>query len=499
MRKLEVCSRASIDTMDVLTQKIRRHFTKHISQNPRSDVSAQPTAIFGIVLKPINPSTIRMSSVLSNMNKPAKPSYRAIYDDVIANEPNYNKAENSPGFQIAVRNSESLKMLLGRTLDVGCGVGFVVGHLANPMYRFHPFGVDISAEAINRARQRLAYIPHVNSRLQVIEDQTLPFEDNFFSVVTCFDVLEHLDPSEIDATLAEISRVLRPSGLFIGSASCRKAGTIDKFGDNLHRTVRSPDWWIERTCPDRVEYDGHEKQVTMWKRNDVDNTPLFPAANEVAPLFPPAADQSQPATPQPQQTHRQAAQAESGHPPIDVEDPHNSTKLYQEIYEQNEWYGNAHEGRCPGVRLIPEYEEWIRGPVLDLGCGRGHTVEKLRELNFEAEGIDQIRLHPGMQVGDISKPLNDMERFNSVTCIDCIEHLHEEQVIGLFENMKRVERQAFSIHNGPSNDTGQELHVNRLEFTEWYRLISQHFDIAAAIKIHDEQMLYLTKRKSGAV
>jgi SAM-dependent methyltransferase len=435
------------------------------------------------------------------MTKPAKPHYRAIYDDVIANEPRYNQAENSPGFQVVVRNSESLKMIQGRTLDVGCGVGFVVGHLTNPMYQFHPFGVDISEEAITRARRRLSFIPHIESRLQVISDQTLPFEEDYFSLVTCFDVLEHLDPDEIDSTLSEISRVVRPGGLFIGSASCRKAGMIDKFGENLHRTVRSPDWWIERAQPNRAEYDGSEMQITMWKRKDLDGNPLFPASTEVVTLFPPVSDRAQqePKTKPIAVVQSQTAAATSEQPPIDVADPHNSTQLYQEIYEQNEWYGNAHEGRCPGVRLIPEYEEWIQSPVLDLGCGRGHTVEKLRELGFEADGIDQIRIHPDMQVGDISKPLNDMERYQSVTCIDCIEHLYEEQVIGLFDNMKRVERHAFSIHNGPSNDTGQELHVNRMDFTDWHRLISQHFDIAAAIKIHDEQMLYLTKRKTGAV
>ncbi len=441
-----------------------------------------------------------MTSAVTEMTKSTTTHYRAIYDEVIANEPRYNQAENSPGFQVVVRNSESLKMLLGRTLDVGCGVGFVVGHLTNPMYQLHPFGVDISDEAIKRARQRLSFIPHVNARLQVIEDQTLPFEDDFFSLVTCFDVLEHLDPDEIDATLAEISRVLRPSGLFIGSASCRKAGMIDKFGDNLHRTVRSPDWWIERTQPDRAEYEGTEMQITMWKRKDVEGAePLFPAADEVKTLFSPVADQPKRNDPPKPETSAQAIDSKASQPPVDVTDPHNSAQLYQEIYEQHQWYGNAHEDRCPGVRLIPEYQEWIQSRVLDLGCGRGHTVEKLRELGFEADGIDQIQIHPDMQVGDISKPLNDMERYNSVTCIDCIEHLYEEQVIGLFDNMKRVERQAFSIHNGPSNDTGQELHVNRLDFTEWHRLISQHFDIAAALKIHDQQMLYLTKRKAGEV
>ena len=439
-----------------------------------------------------------MSSAVADTAKPSKPHYRAIYDDVIATEPRYHQAENSPGFQTIVSNSQSLKMLQGRTLDVGCGVGFAVGHLAKPMFQFQPFGVDISQAAIDQARQRLSFIPEVNDRLQVIDDQKLPFEDNFFSLVTCFDVLEHLDPSEIDATLAEISRVLRPSGLFIGSASCRKAGMTDKFGDNLHRTVRSPNWWIERTQPDRAAYEGSEMQITLWKRHSNEDIPLFPPANEVSPLFSPDANHA-PQTEQPQPAPvGRPIQSQPDQPAVDDAEPHNSAKLYQEIYEQHEWYGNAHQDHCPGVQLIPEYQEWIKSPVLDLGCGRGHAVEKLRELGFDADGIDQINIHPEMQVGDIGKPIDGMGRYNSVACIACIEHLHEEQVLGLFENMKQVERQAFSIHNGSSADTGQELHVNRQDFIDWSHLISQHFDIGAAIKIDDEQMLYLTKRKPAA-
>jgi hypothetical protein len=37
--------------------------------------------------------------------------------------------------------------------------------------------------------------------------------------------------------------------------------------------------------------------------------------------------------------------------------------------------------------------------------------------------------------------------------------------------------------------------VNRKSFQEWAILIRKHFDIAAAIEIHAEQMLYLTRSK----
>lgn len=173
-----------------------------------------------------------------------------------------------------------------------------------------------------------------------------------------------------------------------------------------------------------------------------------------------------------------------------------SAALYQDIYDENPWYGDAEQGRCPGVRLLPKYREWLVEPVMDLGCGRGQTVKQLRRMGLAADGIDQVEVSPEMRVGDITQPIEGIDSYSSVVCIDCIEHLFNDQVLGLFENMKQTQRQAFSIHNGESIGTGQELHVNRQSFDEWRELIEQHFEVVETIKIHAEQMLYLTKSKT---
>lgn len=400
------------------------------------------------------------------------PNYREIYDAVFRSETRYNLAENSPGLRAAIKATDQLSGLIGRSLDIGCGLGFVVEYLSGPDFRFHTFGVDVSRVSIDSAQERLASISGIKKRLQLIESQRLPFEDDYFVLVTCFDVLEHLDQVDIDSTVAEIKRVLKRGGLFMGSVSCRKSGMSDLNGDNLHRTVQSIDWWVDRIAPDRVEYDAHRSQLTFWKR---ESSGARHPTNRVE-----------------RQESSNNTQA-----PDEVVDSQDSARLYQKIYDENEWYGDADHDRCPGVRLLPKYQEWLLSPVMDLGCGRGQTVERLREQGIEADGIDQITSHPGMQVGDITKPIPGMEKYRSAVCVDCIEHLYEEQVIGLFANMKKVERQAFSIHNGESAETGQELHVNRRSFIEWGALIREHFDIAAAIKIHDQQMLYLTKSKSS--
>ena len=197
------------------------------------------------------------------------PDYKEIYNDVVKTNSRYTVAQNSPGFRIVLQSEAILIHLWGRYLDVGCGVGFAFEYLSNLPFQFETYGVDISNEAITIAKQRLSSqhgMKNLDDRLKVIDSQRLPFEDEYFSLVTCFDVLEHLDESDIDATLDEIDRSMRAGGTFLCAVSCRKAGSDDKFGDNLHRTVESTDWWIDKIQPQRATFDGHRKQLIMWKK-----------------------------------------------------------------------------------------------------------------------------------------------------------------------------------------------------------------------------------------
>lgn len=169
---------------------------------------------------------------------------------------------------------------------------------------------------------------------------------------------------------------------------------------------------------------------------------------------------------------------------------------YQQIYTDEDWYGNADQGRCPGTRLYPQYKGWLKGKILDIGCGRGHTVELLRREGFVCDGIDQVNVNQDMLVGDITKTLCiDSEDYTTCLCIDVIEHIPEEIIEGLFNNFKLFDVQIFSIHNGPSVYKGVELHVNRKPFDVWRSILSQHFNIIQEITIHNEQVLYYSKSK----
>ncbi|MFT7634085.1 MAG: 2-polyprenyl-3-methyl-5-hydroxy-6-metoxy-1,4-benzoquinol methylase [Mariniblastus sp.] len=194
------------------------------------------------------------------------PDYREIYNNVFSTDERYHLAQNSPGLRATIQATDRLSMLSGRSLDIGCGVGFVLEYLSGPSFRFNAFGVDVSDQAIEKSKSRMNHIPGAIQRIQRLASEELPFEDRWFSLITCFDVLEHLDEPDIDRLLAEVKRTLHSQGMFFCSVSCRTSGVLDINGENLHRTVKSTDWWLERIKPEWAEYDGIRKQLSMWMR-----------------------------------------------------------------------------------------------------------------------------------------------------------------------------------------------------------------------------------------
>lgn len=93
--------------------------------------------------------------------------------------------------------------ITGDVLDFGCG--------SKPYEKIFKevnsyVGVDIAVSGHE----------HSDSKIDFFYDGiTLPFSDNSFDSVVCFDVLEHV--FNIDRVMAEITRVLKPGGKFLVS------------------------------------------------------------------------------------------------------------------------------------------------------------------------------------------------------------------------------------------------------------------------------------------
>jgi len=116
----------------------------------------------------------------------------------------------------------------GKLLDIGCALGFFLRFAEN---YFETYGIDISSLAIKKAK---TITP--NSKLFVQDAQLkYPFKDNFFDIVTSYDVIEHL--SNPYGSLKESFRVLKTSGYLFLQTPTDKSQKI--IIDNTHISLFS--------------------------------------------------------------------------------------------------------------------------------------------------------------------------------------------------------------------------------------------------------------------
>jgi 2-polyprenyl-3-methyl-5-hydroxy-6-metoxy-1,4-benzoquinol methylase len=93
-----------------------------------------------------------------------------------------------------------------RVLDFGCYDGYLLSRLSKRT-RIRGVGVDLAESAATFATSLHAAD---GLRFLVSDGDGLPFRSGAFDVVTCSEILEHVE--DLDAVLAEIARVLRPGG-----------------------------------------------------------------------------------------------------------------------------------------------------------------------------------------------------------------------------------------------------------------------------------------------
>jgi len=89
-----------------------------------------------------------------------------------------------------------------QVLDAGCGEGYQLSLLNDPMQDWHLEGFDINAELVNKARQK---VPNVSLRVSDIYNCGYP--DGIFDLVISTEVLEHLEYPE--KALSEIVRLTK--------------------------------------------------------------------------------------------------------------------------------------------------------------------------------------------------------------------------------------------------------------------------------------------------
>jgi ubiquinone/menaquinone biosynthesis C-methylase UbiE len=121
-----------------------------------------------------------------------------------------------------------------RVLDLGCGRGEIVRHVAR--LGAASYGIDYARAAV-QLTQRIMQDEPGKFGLARADAKRLPFKSNAFDRVLMFDVVEHLHPWELDTCLKEVWRVLKPSGQIIVHTAPNR--WYDAYAYPVVRTVRT--------------------------------------------------------------------------------------------------------------------------------------------------------------------------------------------------------------------------------------------------------------------
>ena len=104
-------------------------------------------------------------------------------------------------------------------LDVACGSGYGSNHMMKKG-AYMVVGGDVSKEAI---RDAIRFYRGERAYYLILDAQRLPFKNNSFDIVVCFETIEHLHRYE--DFIKEIKRILKTNGVFICSTPNKAAHT----------------------------------------------------------------------------------------------------------------------------------------------------------------------------------------------------------------------------------------------------------------------------------
>ncbi len=143
---------------------------------------------------------------------------------------------------------DSLRLRNKNILDIGCYDGTLLGQIKNKKNNF--YGVEASDYGVRECKKK-----GIKTKSFFCDDKTrLPFEDNFFDLVVCGEIIEHV--YDTDFFLDNISKVLKMNGKLILSTP-----NIASLGRRIMLLMGiNP---IIEVSPNKPESSGHIRYFTF--------------------------------------------------------------------------------------------------------------------------------------------------------------------------------------------------------------------------------------------
>lgn len=160
-----------------------------------------------------------------------------------------------------------------RVLDLATGAGHTA--LAFAPHVAHVVVTDLADGMVDKARELFADAGRTNATFEVVDVQSLPYDDASFDVVTCRIAPHHF--LDIHGATAEVSRVLKPGGRHVVVDSMspedpEAAAFLDdaeRLRDRTHVRSYSQTEWVEimeraSLTVEAVEFHRKRRGFDFW-------------------------------------------------------------------------------------------------------------------------------------------------------------------------------------------------------------------------------------------
>jgi len=161
-------------------------------------------------------------------------------------------------------------------------------------------------------------------------------------------------------------------------------------------------------------------------------------------------------------------------------------EVYDEVYEHIHGYGVECSHKIEFIgKAFEGFDRSAR--IIDVGCGQGHYIRKLKGLNFKnILGVDFSLVcsqnylsdleHVNADFLDYSKEIPDKE-FEICLCMDVLEHIQILNLEIFLGNIYRISNVAFlGIANHSDIFLGEQLHVIQKGVEWWVKRLETYYN-----------------------